>query len=142
MAAIGELLVYVVFLFLAVGALHFFVLASKTKKVKKLLALLAGAFFCYLLYAYSSYLSESHKNEQLRQVGIYYLTNYPDCENCILELKEDMTYEVRNNGNVIKKSDWHYESGGDYWITYLDNDNHQLGSGDYSYQKYKRKYSE
>lgn len=141
MAAIGELLVYVLFLFLALGALYFFLLASKTKKLKRLMALLAGGFFCYLLYAYSSYLSESYKKAQIDKVGIYYLTNYPDCENCILELKEDMTYEVRNNGNVIKKSDWHYESGGDYFITYLDNDKHQLGSGDYAYQKSKWKYS-
>ena len=82
-----------------------------------------------------------YRNSQLDKVGIYYLTNNPKCELCYLELKEDMTYTIINKGEVIEKSNWHFESGGDYWITYLDNDKSQLGFGNYEYKHYKQKYS-
>ena len=61
---------------------------------------------------------------------------------CYLELRENMTYIVVDKGKIIESSNWHYEVGGDYFITYLDNDRHQLGSGNYSYERYKLKYSE
>ena len=57
------------------------------------------------------------------------MTTYRNCDSCYLELKENMTCIVVNKGKIIEQSNWHYEVGGDYWITYLDNDKHQLGSG-------------
>jgi hypothetical protein len=49
---------------------------------------------------------------------------------------------VFNNNKEVEKGDWHYEVGGDYWITYLNGRKSILGEGIYSYQKYNLKYSE
>ena len=141
MTAFGELIVYFIYFFLGAGTIVFLVLTFKTRKSFKPWALMGVILFCLLLFRYNSYLKDSYKKKQLDQVGTYYLTNYPNCDSCILVLKEDMTYEIKSKSKTVERSNWHYESGGDYFITYLDNDRHQLGAGDYSYNHYKLKYS-
>ena len=140
MAALGELAVYIIYLLLAIGGLVFLFFTFRVKRSIKPFTLLGFGLFVFLIAKYSSHNKEVYRDWQLQHVGIYYLTDHPDCDSCVLELKEDMTYEVRSGNKVIEKSNWHFESGGDYWITYLDHDRHQLGAGDYAYKKYKLKY--
>jgi hypothetical protein len=94
-----------------------------------------------MFFIFKSCQDNNYKNNQLDQVGIYYLTNYPNCDSCYIELNENMTYKIINKGQKVKNGDWHYESGGDYWITYLNGERDQLGSGTYSYTNYKLKYT-
>jgi hypothetical protein len=49
-----------------------------------------------------------------------------------LELFKNNTYEVRKDTTVFEEGQWHFESGSDYWITYIG-ENGQLGSGKYIY---------
>jgi hypothetical protein len=49
---------------------------------------------------------------------------------------------VKNKDKILETSDWHFESGGDFWATYLDNDSERLGSGDFEYKIFKPKYPE
>ncbi|MFL5748428.1 MAG: hypothetical protein ACJ751_27395 [Niastella sp.] len=51
-----------------------------------------------------------------------------------------MTYIIVSKGKIVETSIWHYEMGGDYFITFLNNDSDQLGSGAYAYKDYKLKY--
>jgi hypothetical protein len=52
-----------------------------------------------------------------------------------------MTYKIYSNKAVIEEGNWNHKSGGDYWITTLENKG-QLGSGEYAYKKYKLKYKQ
>jgi hypothetical protein len=142
MSAISELIVLLIFVLLGVCGLAFIFLTFKVRRSNKPWTLLTSFLFIFLIFCFRSCEINGYKNSQLHQVGIYYLTNFPNCDDCILELKEDMTYQVRSKNKVIENSNWHFESGGDYWITYLDNDRSQLGSGDYAYKKYHLKYPE
>lgn len=139
MAALGELVIFLVLLLPGLGAIGLLFWATRAKKSLKPLVLSGSILCCVLFFGLKSYLNNGHKKEQSSRAGIYYLTNYPGCESCILELKEDLTYEVTRKGIVVEKSNWRYESGGDYWITYLDNDRHQLGAGNYAYERYRLK---
>ena len=142
MAALGAFIILFIFLLLGLASVVFLILILTAKKSFKPWTLLGSIFFCaFLLFSYKSCLNEAHRKSQLNQVGIYYLTKYHNCDSCILELKEDLTYQVRSKDKIVEESNWHYESGRDYWITWLDNHRHQLGSGDYSYEHYKLKYS-
>ena len=109
MSTLGELIVPLIYLIIALGAVVCVVWNFQTKKPQKLWTSLGSIFFLILLFSFRSCLKTAYKNEQLRQVGVYYLTSYPNCPNCILELKEDMTYEIRSRNKVIEKSNWHYE---------------------------------
>jgi hypothetical protein len=139
-SALGELFVYIIYFVLGIACIFFVRLTFTTKRQNKIWTGFAGLFFIFLLFKYHSYLSNSYKKNQLSQVGLYYLTNYPNCDSCVLELKENQTYQIKRKGQIIEQSNWHYEVGGDYFILYLDNDKHQLGSGDYAYEKYNLKY--
>lgn len=139
-SALSELLVYMLYIVLGLACLLFFGIAITGKGKNKIWAGIAGLLFIYLIFQYKSYLSDSYKKSQLSQVGFYYLSNYPNCDTCVLELKENQTYEIKKNGLIIEQSNWQYNIGGDYFILYLDNKKHQLGSGDYTYGKYVLKY--
>ena len=141
MSALGELFIYIIYFVLGILSIGFLVLTMTSKKKTKILTGLATLFFGFLLFSFKSCQSRNYKENQLSQVGLYYLTEYPDCDFCIIELKENQTYEVTKNGQVIERSNWHYEVGGDYLITYLDNDKYQLGNGKFEYYKYKLKYN-
>ena len=142
MSALGELFIYVIYFVLGLACIIFLLLTFTSKKSIKPWTLIASILFCFLFFTFKSCQKENYKQNQLSVVGTYYLTSYPNCDSCYLELRENMTYIVVDKGKIIESSNWHYEVGGDYFITYLDNDRHQLGSGDYSYERYKLKYSE
>lgn len=141
LSAISDLIPYLIFVFLGLAAIFFLVSTFKANRSAKPWTLICSAFFCFLIFKFNSWLKERYEKGQLDHVGIYYLTDYPNCDHCILELKEDKTYQVSNNDTVLEKSNWHFESGGDYWITYLDNDRSQLGGGQYAYKRYRLKYA-
>lgn len=138
--ALSELFDDIIYFLLGLACVMFFGLTFTVKRKNRIWTALAGCFFVFLLFKFKFYSNDVYKKNQLSKVGVYYLTNYPDCDSCVLELKENQKYVVINNGRVVEQSNWHYKVGGDYFIVYLDNDKHQLGSGDYAYTKYKLKY--
>ncbi len=142
MWAIGELITLIIYFFLGLSTVVFLLLAVTLKKRQtRLLALGPGLFFGFLLLCFKFYQDRNYKKSQLNQVGIYYLTDYPDCDSCYIELNENMTYKIVNKSQAIENGDWHYESGGDFWITYLNGTKDQLGNGKYSYHDYQLKYT-
>jgi hypothetical protein len=74
----------------------------------------------------------NNKAAEAKYVGTYILTSYPNCANCSLHLQLNNYYEVIQGKTVRERGSWHYESGGDYWIVYINKDD-QLGSGRYAY---------
>ncbi|MFP5041997.1 hypothetical protein [Parasediminibacterium sp. JCM 36343] len=118
MSAIGEGLVYFIYFILGFGCIIYLLLALTSNKKTKLWAFPLILFFGYLFFLYKSYLLESYNQMQFNDVGIYYLTNYPNCPSCYLELKENMTYTVMDSCKIVESSNWHSEAGGDYFITY------------------------
>jgi hypothetical protein len=140
MSALGELIIYVIYFILGLLSVVFLILTIKSKNSIKPWTLIACILFGFLLYCFKSFQNDKYRKNQLSVVGVYYLTNYPDCDSCYIEIKENMTYIVVNKGKIAEQSIWHYEVGGDYWITYLDNDRHQLGYREYSYEFYRLKY--
>lgn len=140
LSALSELVDYIVYFLLGLACIIFFGLTFTSKRKNKIWTGLAGLFFTFLLFSYKSCLTDGYKKNQLMHVGLYYLTNYPNCDSCVLELKENQKYEVTKQGQIIEQSNWHYEVGGDYFIVYLDSNKHQLGSGDYSFKEYELKY--
>ena len=139
-SSLSELFVYIIYFSLSFICSIFLYWTFKTNQKNKIWTGIAVLFFVFLIFKFKSYLADSYKESQRSHVGLYYLTNYPNCDSCILELKENKSYEIKKQGTIIEYSDWNYEVGGDYFILYLDSNKHQLGSGDYSYEKYKLKY--
>lgn len=134
MGALGTLLLYGIYATLVAISIIFFRLSigSKSRFLKIIYIVVAILSFSLLTY----WIIETHqKNRQreLEHVGTYYLTKYPNCNNCVVVLSSDNTYKVLNGDSVIEKSNWHYKSGDDYFIVYMDNDKGQLGSGKFSY---------
>ena len=89
-------------------------------------------FFSYFQY-------HSYKSKEQSQVGMYYLTAYPDCWGCKLELLDDNTYVVTDPNKLLEEGQWRYDEGSDYSIVTLNQKGIQLGSGIYQYQRYKLK---
>ncbi len=135
MSAIGELIVFLIYFILSIPILIFLIglIKSKGKQItKKRLIWLIISTILLILYGYAQY--SSHRKAELDYVGIYQLTEYPDCDSCILELMSDNYYIVREKQNIIEKGRWKYKSGGDYWIVYLGEFG-QLGTGKFRYEK-------
>lgn len=105
----------------------------KRKATISLVALVALLTF----FAYNSYRVDNDWEQ--RALGIYQLTSYPNCPACVLELREENVFVVRHYNSIRETGHWRFESGQDYWITYL-NEHDQLGSGKYRYTKYHLKY--
>jgi hypothetical protein len=140
MNGVGELLIFIIYLFLGLTSVVLFVQAFYEYKSVKPRFLAYSASFFILFCWFKTCRNKRYQEAQIEHVGIYYLTNYPNCDSCYVELKEDMTYNLVRKDTVIKTGDWHFESGGDYWILYMDKERYQLGSGDFEYKKYKLKY--
>lgn len=136
MSGLGELLVFMLYALLGSSAIIciLMIIASNSKLLKLLyfIGFIAGAALFFLYYNYKS---NSHRASELEYVGTYYLTDFPNCNSCKVVLKADNTYEVRKEAYVIETGDWHYESGGDYWIVYMNNKDDQLGSGRFAYKE-------
>jgi len=140
MWALGELFVYIIYFLLGLACIAFLTVAITTKRRHKLRNGITGILCGFLLIGFNTCRSKNYAANQLTQVWLYYLSTYPHCDSCILELKENQTYVVTNRGKIIEQSNWHYEVGGDYLIVYLDNDKHQLGYGDYRFDTFKLTY--
>ncbi|MDO7852139.1 hypothetical protein [Hymenobacter convexus] len=79
------------------------------------------------------------KDWEQDEIGTYQLTDYPNCRPCVLELRENNVFVVQQQDSIRETGHWRFESGQDYWITYL-NEHDQLGTGNYQYTKYHLKH--
>lgn len=135
MSAIGELIILIIYAILSlavlISAIKLFKSEAKKPKIVWGIVLL---FFGVLLtsFAYSQY--ANHRNAELEKVGTYHLTQYPNCPDCILILKENNSYEIMDRQNILDQGNWEYKSGGDYWITEIG-ETGQLGNDIYSYDE-------
>lgn len=130
-------LVYAVPVVLAVLGLRNLLASKKRQKPAK--GVIQLVFAISLLSYFLINHHRSKRREVEAQLGTYELEQYPGCHPCSLELQENNIFVVKSN-NVIKEiGQWHYESGQDYWITYL-NEHDQLGFGSYKYTSYKLKH--
>ncbi len=134
MSTIGELIIFLIYFILSIPIFIFLIglIKSKGKQIKKRLIWLIISTVLLIFYSYAQY--SSHRKAELDYVGIYQLTEYPDCDSCILELNSDNLYIVREKQNIMEKGKWKYKSEGDYWIVYLGEFG-QLGTGKYRYEK-------
>jgi hypothetical protein len=136
MGALGILILYFFYGIIILIGLFFLKLAfaSNFKLLRITYSLLALCSFASLTFCF--YLQwQKHRKEELQYVGTYYLTEYPNCPTCVAVLKRNNTYKVLDGENEIEKGNWRFESGGDYFILYMDNDKYQLGSGKFSYER-------
>lgn len=142
MNGLGELILYVIYYFLLATGLIFLILTFFVKRKIKFITIIFSVISIFLFFQFKSCKEENYKIVQKRQVGIYYLTEYPNCKDCFVRLNDNMTYDVVKNDKIIETSNWHYEIGQDYFITYMNNGKDQLGYNRFSYDKYKKKYNE
>jgi hypothetical protein len=135
MAAIGELLVYILQGILILLALLGIWRLYKANSSRKRVFAIAQVIFASGLLLRGFYL---HKKEENEYIGTYVLTAYPDCITCVLSLNPGNQYEVRQGGLVKEEGSWHHKSGGDYWAVEIGEDG-QLGSGRFDYDYDARK---
>jgi hypothetical protein len=133
MAAIGTVFIYFIYAliggYIVYWTVRYFTVTYSTLKLACLRKAGIGSFL-FLCFAGNNY--QNHKNAEAEYVGIYTLTSYPNCAACRLYIEPDNYYEVRESRTVKERGEWRYESGGDYWIVYV-NEDEQLGVGNYSY---------
>ncbi|WP_298903445.1 hypothetical protein [uncultured Psychroserpens sp.] len=138
MSALGELIVFGIYVILIIPILLTLIVCIKRKKK------LSGTLFIIIsliplaLFSYSQY--QNHRDAELDYVGIYDLTEYPNCDSCILKLNDDNTYLVSIEGSKIEHGKWNFRSGGDYWIVDIG-EHGTLGSGRFKYTTYKNRSS-
>ena len=109
-------------------------LSVRRKLVKALLIL--GSIIGFGLLSIAFILTQrKHRRIEVNYVGRYTLKDYPDCKKCLLNLNSNNEYQVLNNGVIEERGDWHLESGDDYFIVFLDHNNHRLGSGKFAYSE-------
>jgi hypothetical protein len=130
MSAIGELVVWIIYAILCIPPLRALFILRKNKFNKNGAIYLVVASIPLALFAYSQY--SNHRKAELEYVGIYYLTEYPNCDSCVLHLNRDNSYSVTLNGNELEHGNWKYRSGGDYWIVDIG-EHGQLGTEKYTY---------
>ncbi|MEM6719612.1 MAG: hypothetical protein AAF611_09870 [Bacteroidota bacterium] len=70
------------------------------------------------------------RNLEFNYAGTYYLNQYPYCDACVLNLKENNVYIVTKKGYQIEKGTWKYLK--DSYSVQIGTDG-QLGDGDYKY---------
>ncbi|MDF7814483.1 hypothetical protein [Hymenobacter sp. YC55] len=137
MAALGIAIVYFIYAVLGSYMLYwiarFFEAATFAAKRGCLIRSSIGAIL-FTCFAGNNY--RNQQSAETGKVGVYQLSAYPGCSSCLLELKPDNYYEVRQGQMIKERGPWRYESGGDYWIVYLNKDD-QLGTGKYHYQNYR-----
>jgi len=140
MFALSEALPFLVYLTLGAFCFLFLIAVFLVKRWYKIIAIACLVLCSYFLIRFKLYNDESERKSQLDHVGIYYLSKYPNCDSCYIQLNENMKYKVFKRGQEIEQGDWHYESGSDYWITYLNGERDQLGFGIYTYTNYRLGY--
>jgi hypothetical protein len=137
MWALGELLVLIIYIVLALPPLIMLLLTihrwNSNHSVRKTNVIwLIALSLPFLIFVISNV--HKHRQHTLRYVGTYYLSSYPNCDGCKLELNRNMRYRVFNDIKTFESGKWHFESGGDYTITYIGK-SEQLGSGIFLYYK-------
>jgi hypothetical protein len=133
MAALGVVFVWFIYLVLGLSTLrgiHRWAnsIATRTKSWAIAQAMVSGTVLVLLV---SFHYSDRQRTEE-EYVGTYSLSAYPHCPTCVLQLRPDRRFEIRQGSIVKEQGRWHYESGGDYFIVYI-NENEQLGHGNYAY---------
>lgn len=132
MSALGELFVFIIYIFLTLPILFgigLLILNRNRIKPRHFIILLACSIPLFV-FSYNQY--SNHRKAELKYVGEYKLTHYPDCETCILKLYKNNHYSVKHNDNELESGKWQYRSGGDYFIVDIGKYG-QLGSGKYKH---------
>lgn len=138
MSAFGELFKLIIYIFLCIPPFIIILLAFLNGKrfLKKGLILLLVSIIPITIVSYNDY--SKYKKEKLRYVGSYSLTEYTNCEFCILKLNEDSSYSVSSStNNIIESGNWKYSRIGDYWIVSIGKEG-QLGVRNYKYYSFNK----
>ncbi|WP_299334064.1 hypothetical protein [uncultured Psychroserpens sp.] len=132
MSALGELFIWIIYALLCIPtlAIILILIADRKRHKSKRLIYLLISLLPVSLFAYHQH--SEHRQQELKYVGVYYLTTYPSCNSCTLHLNKDNTYEVHRDSTKIEHGNWSYRSGSDYWIVDIG-ESGQLGSGNYTY---------
>ncbi len=131
MWAIGELIIWIIYGILSLPLILIITQLIRKKKVSiKGLVYLVIALMPLFLFGYNMYIKQ--RKVELKYVGVYYLTDYPNCDSCVLNLDKNNLYTVVFNERTLEQGRWKYSSGGDYWIVDIG-ERGQLGSGKYKY---------
>jgi len=142
MNGLGELIVIVIYLILGISAvLCLLKIIISKKNVVKLFYAGGLILSVYLFISFLTNNIKNHRQSELEYVRTYYLSDYPNCDSCELILKDNNAYTVINDAKILESGNWHYESGGDYWIVYLNDQEEQLGSGRFKYETHKNGFS-
>lgn len=67
-------------------------------------------------------------------LGTYYLVSYPKCSTCVLVLKDDNTFEVKQQNRILEKGAWDLKFNYNFC---MNNDGDQLGTGRFQYYDFK-----
>jgi hypothetical protein len=138
MSALGELISKIIYWIIILGGLVSLILAIILKGISKKAISAVICLLCIILILFiSKKIKTDYRRMQLKHVGTYYLTKYPNCDSCIAILKDDNMYEVKQNKKTFESGNWHFEMGGDYLIVYMNNDSGKLGSGRFQFDKFK-----
>jgi hypothetical protein len=140
MSGLGELIIIGIYVVLSIPIILTLIVSLLRKNKKKLNRLLYPFLTSIPLIIFAYFQYQNNKQAELKYVGIYYLTEYPNCQYCTLRLNVNNTYIVSKGDIDLENGKWNYRSGGDYWIVDLG-DYGQLGSGKYRYTKYSSDYS-
>ncbi|UYZ62318.1 hypothetical protein [Hymenobacter weizhouensis] len=137
MAALGILLIWFIYALLGAYSIYFFIrwrTVSPLESRRSYVFLFGISVGLLILFGGSQYYN--HQIAAKEYIGVYSLSAYPNCPTCQLYLKADNYYEVRQEQIIKERGPWRYESGGDYWIVYI-NTQEQLGSGPFQYTTFK-----
>ena len=132
MFGLGELVILLIYLILCIPPLLIIALLVLREKefLTKGLIYLTLALLPIILFSHHQY--AKHREAELKYVGTYYLSEFPNCDSCILHLKDNNSYSVTTQEHEIENGAWEYCSGSDYFIVYIG-EYGQLGGGDYKY---------
>jgi hypothetical protein len=137
MSAIGELIVWTIYAILCIPPIITLMILREKKFRRKGPIFLTLALIPLTLFGYNQY--SNHREAEWKYVGVYYLTEYPNCDACFLILNKNNFYSVINQDNEIEKGKWKYRSGGDYWTVDIGV-NGQLGTGNFKYNRSEKKF--
>jgi hypothetical protein len=131
---LAELIPILIYLaLLAFPSIVFLILLAKGKKYYKK----GFAFFIVACIPLSAKISNDYtkyKVSKYRYPGKYFLKTYPNCDTCVLLLKENNTYMVLKDSSHLEYGNWNYKSGDSTKVNIgVDG---QLGEGNYTYDTY------
>ena len=138
MWALGELIREIIYWTIILGGLISLILIFVARKTFYKVISATICFVCIILFLFSEHNAKINYNQsQLEHVGTYYLIDYPNCDSCTVVLKKNNMYDVMQENKVVESGNWHFKSGGDYLIVYMNDDKDQLGAGRFQFDKFK-----